>query len=230
MAGQRHHPDALGTFGKRDVRVRLGADRHGQRTSEPGSGCSAATVRRRYTRESIQHRRLHQAAERKLRQCGPQHPEGAIRLQLRFLAVQGLQSPGTPGGAVPRGDVQYLQYAAVWQSRRQSVGAEQLREESRDHQHAGGIRNESTGAVRAAIFILNRRNSARSPERPWLVDLTRWRFSKIPIHEVVLDTNVLVAGLRSKRGASYQVLRSIGQSDWRLNILVALALEYEDVS
>jgi len=38
-----------------------------------------------------------------------------------------------------------------------------------------------------------------------------------------------VPGLRSKRGASYQVLRSIGQSDWRLNISVALALEYEDV-
>ena len=40
---------------------------------------------------------------------------------------------------------------------------------------------------------------------------------------------MLVAALRSKRGASYQVLRLIGQSDWRLNISVALALEYEDV-
>jgi putative PIN family toxin of toxin-antitoxin system len=43
------------------------------------------------------------------------------------------------------------------------------------------------------------------------------------------DTNVLVAALRSKRGASYELVRSIGQADWRLNVSVALALEYEDV-
>jgi putative PIN family toxin of toxin-antitoxin system len=47
--------------------------------------------------------------------------------------------------------------------------------------------------------------------------------------EIVLDTNVLVAAFRSKRGASYQLVRSIGQGDWRLDISVALALEYEDV-
>src|SRR5216684_8091613 len=47
--------------------------------------------------------------------------------------------------------------------------------------------------------------------------------------EIVLDTNVLIAALRSKRGASYELVRSIGQADWRLNISVALALEYEDV-
>jgi hypothetical protein len=39
----------------------------------------------------------------------------------------------------------------------------------------------------------------------------------------------LVAGLRSKRGASYQLLQSIGSGAFRLNISVALALEYEDV-
>jgi putative PIN family toxin of toxin-antitoxin system len=47
--------------------------------------------------------------------------------------------------------------------------------------------------------------------------------------EVVLDTNVVVAAFRSKRGASYQLVRAIGLGDWRLNISVALALEYEDV-
>jgi putative PIN family toxin of toxin-antitoxin system len=47
--------------------------------------------------------------------------------------------------------------------------------------------------------------------------------------EIVLDTNVLVAALRSKRGASYELVRSIGQAEWRLNVSVALALEYEDV-
>jgi putative PIN family toxin of toxin-antitoxin system len=55
------------------------------------------------------------------------------------------------------------------------------------------------------------------------------RGRNIPIHEAVVDTNVLVAALRSKRGASYRLVRLIGQSGWRLNISVALALEYEDV-
>jgi predicted nucleic acid-binding protein len=49
------------------------------------------------------------------------------------------------------------------------------------------------------------------------------------LRQIVLDTNVLVAALRSRRGASYQLVRLIGQGNWRLNISVALALEYEDV-
>jgi predicted nucleic acid-binding protein len=49
------------------------------------------------------------------------------------------------------------------------------------------------------------------------------------MHEVVLDTNVLVSALRSRRGASYELLRSIDEGLWRPNIPVALALEYEDV-
>jgi putative PIN family toxin of toxin-antitoxin system len=49
------------------------------------------------------------------------------------------------------------------------------------------------------------------------------------MREIVLDTNVLVAALRSKRGASYQLVRSIGEGGWRMNVSVALALEYEEV-
>jgi predicted nucleic acid-binding protein len=49
------------------------------------------------------------------------------------------------------------------------------------------------------------------------------------IHETVLDTNVLVAALRSKQGDCHQLVRLIGQGRWRLNISVALALEYEEV-
>lgn len=37
-----------------------------------------------------------------------------------------------------------------------------------------------------------------------------------------------MAALRSKRGASHQLVRLIGQSHWRLNISAALALEYKD--
>jgi predicted nucleic acid-binding protein len=49
------------------------------------------------------------------------------------------------------------------------------------------------------------------------------------MHEVVLDTNVLVAATRSRRGASYQIIRLIGGGFFRLNISVALALEYEEI-
>ncbi len=47
--------------------------------------------------------------------------------------------------------------------------------------------------------------------------------------QLVLDTNVLVAGLRSKRGASFQLIRLIAENRFGLNVSVALALEYEDV-
>jgi predicted nucleic acid-binding protein len=49
------------------------------------------------------------------------------------------------------------------------------------------------------------------------------------IPEVVLDTNVLVAGLRSRRGAAYRVLDLVGTGRFRINVSVPLVLEYEDV-
>ena len=49
------------------------------------------------------------------------------------------------------------------------------------------------------------------------------------MYELVIDTNVLVAALRSRHGASNELLRLVGQGKFRLNISVALALEYEDV-
>lgn len=45
----------------------------------------------------------------------------------------------------------------------------------------------------------------------------------------VLDTSVLVAGLRSKRGASFQILRAIRAGNVRIALSVALVLEYESV-
>lgn len=50
----------------------------------------------------------------------------------------------------------------------------------------------------------------------------------IPL-QIVLDTNVLVAALRSNRGASFQLLSFIGQSEFEINLSVPLVLEYEDV-
>lgn len=46
---------------------------------------------------------------------------------------------------------------------------------------------------------------------------------------IVIDTNVIVSGLRSSRGASYRVLRLIGSRDFTIALSVPLVLEYEDV-
>jgi predicted nucleic acid-binding protein len=46
---------------------------------------------------------------------------------------------------------------------------------------------------------------------------------------VVLDTNVLVAGLRSVFGASNAVLRRLALGDFQTAVSTALCLEYEDV-
>ena len=47
--------------------------------------------------------------------------------------------------------------------------------------------------------------------------------------KVVLDTNVLVAGLMSRNGASHQILRGIALDVVDFVISVPLFLEYEDV-
>ncbi len=49
------------------------------------------------------------------------------------------------------------------------------------------------------------------------------------MREIVLDTNVLVSALRSRRGASYQIVSLIGTGTFRPNVSVALAIEYEEV-
>ncbi|HZL01347.1 MAG TPA: putative toxin-antitoxin system toxin component, PIN family [Caulobacteraceae bacterium] len=45
----------------------------------------------------------------------------------------------------------------------------------------------------------------------------------------VLDTNVLVAGLFSRRGASFWLLERVIDGELPIAVSVALALEYEDV-
>jgi putative PIN family toxin of toxin-antitoxin system len=47
--------------------------------------------------------------------------------------------------------------------------------------------------------------------------------------KVVLDTNVLVATVRSRRGASYRLLELLGDERFSLAISVAAILEYEEV-
>lgn len=50
------------------------------------------------------------------------------------------------------------------------------------------------------------------------------------VPSIVLDTNVLIAGLRSRNGASFQLLSLIGESAFELNVSVPLVLEYEEVA
>jgi len=49
------------------------------------------------------------------------------------------------------------------------------------------------------------------------------------VHRAVIDTNVLVAGLRSRRGTSFRLLQLLGDPRWRPCLSVPVALEYEDV-
>jgi putative PIN family toxin of toxin-antitoxin system len=48
-------------------------------------------------------------------------------------------------------------------------------------------------------------------------------------HRAVVDTNVLVAGLRSRRGSSFRLLQLVGDPRWCPCLSVPVALEYEDV-
>jgi putative PIN family toxin of toxin-antitoxin system len=45
---------------------------------------------------------------------------------------------------------------------------------------------------------------------------------------VVLDTNVLVAAVRSRRGAAFAVLSRVGQRQFDIALSVPLVLEYEE--
>lgn len=49
------------------------------------------------------------------------------------------------------------------------------------------------------------------------------------MYQVVLDTNVLVAAMRSRHGASYRLLGQLGDEDWRPNVTVPIVFEYEAV-
>jgi putative PIN family toxin of toxin-antitoxin system len=50
------------------------------------------------------------------------------------------------------------------------------------------------------------------------------------VHRVVIDTNVLVSALRSRRGAAFKLIGLLGDPRWRPIVSVALILEYEEVA
>lgn len=48
-------------------------------------------------------------------------------------------------------------------------------------------------------------------------------------YQVVIDTNVIVSALRSKKGASYKLLMLLNSNKFEINVSVPLIFEYEDV-
>jgi len=49
------------------------------------------------------------------------------------------------------------------------------------------------------------------------------------VPDIVIDTNVVIAALRSKKSASYKLLSLIGTNKFEIHDSVAIVLEYEDV-
>jgi len=47
--------------------------------------------------------------------------------------------------------------------------------------------------------------------------------------KIILDTNVLYAGLYSSLGASYQILRAIEKGGIKIAVSTTLLFEYEDI-
>jgi putative PIN family toxin of toxin-antitoxin system len=48
--------------------------------------------------------------------------------------------------------------------------------------------------------------------------------------QVVLDTSVLVAAVRSSRGASFRLLELVGDARWRISVSPGLLFEYEEIT
>ncbi|MDS3859201.1 putative toxin-antitoxin system toxin component, PIN family [Thermosynechococcaceae cyanobacterium BACA0444] len=53
--------------------------------------------------------------------------------------------------------------------------------------------------------------------------------SPIPIPQIVIDTNVVIAGLRSRNGSAFRLLSLVGSEQFKINLSVPLVLEYEEV-
>src|SRR5437588_9329693 len=81
--------------------------------------------------------------------------------------------------------------------------------------------------------------SRESPQKPWplAMRITTGFYRKsrpfwrtwCRLFRVVLDTNVVVSALRSRRGTAYRLLMLLDDSRWQPYLSVPLALEYEDV-
>jgi len=51
----------------------------------------------------------------------------------------------------------------------------------------------------------------------------------MPVPPIVIDTDVIVAGLRSRRGSAFRLLTLVGTGLFDIHLSVPLVLEYEEV-
>jgi putative PIN family toxin of toxin-antitoxin system len=51
----------------------------------------------------------------------------------------------------------------------------------------------------------------------------------MPMPHIVIDTNVMVAGLRFRRGSAFRLLTLVGTGRFDIHLSVPLVLEYEEV-
>ncbi|MGA7952498.1 MAG: PIN domain-containing protein, partial [Gloeobacterales cyanobacterium] len=51
----------------------------------------------------------------------------------------------------------------------------------------------------------------------------------MPVPQIFIDTNVIVVGLRSRRGCSFRLLTLVGAGQFDIHLSVPLVLEYEEV-
>ncbi|MGH8058763.1 MAG: putative toxin-antitoxin system toxin component, PIN family [Candidatus Entotheonellia bacterium] len=49
----------------------------------------------------------------------------------------------------------------------------------------------------------------------------------MPTPQIVIDTNILLAGLRSRRGYAFRLLQLVGTERFEINVSVPLVMEYE---
>lgn len=76
------------------------------------------------------------------------------------------------------------------------------------------------------IFLPGGRRNARSP---YLYAIFGGIYdTEMAVPQIVLDTNVLVSGLRSRRGASFRILELVGTGRFDIHLSVPLVIEYED--
>lgn len=51
----------------------------------------------------------------------------------------------------------------------------------------------------------------------------------MPVPQIVIDTSVIVAGLCSRNGSAFRLLKLVGSEQFNIHLSVPLVLEYEEV-
>ncbi len=77
------------------------------------------------------------------------------------------------------------------------------------------------------VFVLQRKKFCRVQRKKYYICSITGNTMKKPIR-IIIDTNVLVSGLRSTEGASYLLLSLLEESPWIVCISATIVFEYEE--